>query len=139
MSCPTVTKHLGDRAPLRPGLVGHERLAQQAGGRFFGVLGRLDQLHPLGHRVGPRLVAAGDLECQCTIVVGTDGHSLAPSAGVHLGLDDDQAAPERIVGLGGLRRGGHHDPFRNRDPGFLEQLFRLIFVNLHRARILILE
>ncbi len=136
---PDGDQHLGDGASLSTGLVGDQRFAQQAGGGFFRIGGRLDQLHPLGHRLGPGLLPAGDLEREGAIVVGPDRDSLAPAAGVHLGLDDDQPASERIVGFGGLRRSGRHDPFRNRDAGLLEQLFRLIFVNLHRASILILE
>ena len=43
-------QHLGDRLALGAGLVGDQRLAQQAGGRLLGLVGRLDELHPLGHR-----------------------------------------------------------------------------------------
>ena len=111
---------LGDRLTLGAGLVGDERLAEQAGGRLHGVLARADELYALGHAVGPGLLAAGDLERLGAVDLGTDRDALAATAGVDLRLDHDQAAAERVVGRGRLLRRRHHDPRGDRDSGRLE-------------------
>ena len=124
-------QHLGDRLPLRAGLVGDEGLAQQAGGGLLGLGRGLDELNALGHAVGPGLLAAGDRQGLVAVDLGADGDPLASAAGVDLGLDDDQAAAERVVGLGGLVGRRDHDPLRDGDPGLLKQFLRLIFVDFH--------
>ena len=95
---------LGDGLPFRPRLVGHERLAEHARGRGDGLFGRADELHPLGHPLGARLAAAGDLERLLAVDLGADGHPLAPPPRVDLRLDHDQAAAQALVGRRRLLR-----------------------------------
>ncbi len=82
-------EHFRDRAALRSRLVGHEGLAQQTGGGLLCVFSRFDELHPLGHRLGPGLLAAGDLERERPVVVRADCNPLSPPARVNLGLHHD--------------------------------------------------
>ena len=126
-------QHLRDRLPLGAGLVGDQGLAEQARRRPCGVLLRPDELDALGHPVVAGLQAAGDLQGLAPVVVGADGDPLAAAAGVDLGLDDDQAAAELVVGLGRLLGRGRDDPVGDGDPGGLEQILRLVLVDFHGA------
>ena len=102
MSWPTVTSTFEIDLTLGAGLIGDQRLAEQAGGGLFGVLLGSDELDALGHPVGPGLLAAGDLERLAAVDLGADRDPLASPARVDLGLDDDQAAAELVVSLGRL-------------------------------------
>ena len=88
-------QHLGDELALRAGLVGHQRLAQQAGRGVLRLLGDRTSCTPLAIEAGRGLLSAGDLERLVAVSLRTDRHPLAAAAGVHLGLDHDQAAAQR--------------------------------------------
>ena len=124
-------QHLGDELSLGARLVGHERLAQQAGRGVLRLLGRAHELHALGHVRGPRLASAGDRERLVAVVLWTDRHALAAAPGVDLGLQHHRLAAELVERRQGLgRAAGDEAPGHGRALGG-QQLFRLVFVDLH--------
>ena len=71
-------QHLGNRLTRCAGLIRDQRLAQQACRSLLGLGGRLHELHTLGHALGTRLLAAGDLQRQVAVDLGADRDPLAP-------------------------------------------------------------
>ncbi len=118
MAGAAATSSLLTSRPSGPGLFGDQHLAEHGLGLFVNVLGGLAQL---------------DAALEAALE-----RSLAASAGVDLRFDDDQlrACGEEFFGdcFGGFRRvanvpGGHGDAVLG------EQLFGLVFVNVHRNKV----
>ncbi len=108
---PLLDQEPADFPPLGPGLVRDELPAQKRRRELLRLLGALHDLDPAG---------------------------LAPAAGVDLRLDDArpaQLARERAGFLGGRR----HAPLGHRHAERSQQLFGLVFVDVHRKIILNVE
>jgi hypothetical protein len=60
-----------------------------------------------------------------------DAAALAAATGVNLGLDHPDLAAQGFGCLDRVIHGGAVNPARNRHAEFLQELFALIFVNLH--------
>src|SRR5262249_36922851 len=106
-------QHLADALPLLAGLFGDQRVPEHHLGDLGALVARPDELD-----AAPLLAAVLEV-------------ALAAAAGVDLGLEDHRPADvvEGPLRLGG--RGGH-DAARDGRPSGREQLFRLVFVDLHR-------
>ena len=93
-----------NEAAFGAGLVGDERGAEDSGRMFADLRKRASQL---------------------------DAASLAATAGVNLRLDDPERAAQLLRGSHGLIDGEGGDAARSPDTELLEELLRLILVNVH--------
>ncbi len=101
-----------------PGLLGDEHVAQHPGGFGGRFRRRLDEPHAA--------LAAG-------IVLEASG---AAAAGVNLRLHHVDRAGQRCGDFLGLLRRIGDAALRHRDAEFLQQGFRLVFVNVHRGAVI---
>ena len=101
-----------DGLSLRPGLGGHQPVAQQISGHRFRFLAAVDQLNP---------ALTGDI----------DDRSLAAAAGVDLRFQHGRLPAKVDEGIGGgLGRVGDVSAGHG-NARFAENLLRLVFVDLH--------
>ena len=105
-----------DHAPRRPGLDGHQRLAQHLLG------GSLDLVDRLGEPHAALVAGVGLLEL-----------ALAAAAGVDLRLHHPHRARQRLRGLDRLIHRDGGSALRQRHAELTQQLLGLVFVDVHAA------
>ncbi len=98
--------------PFRPGLDGHQRMAEKTARNAARVVRRSHQL-------------------DAVLRIVLFDRAFAASAGVDLRLDDGEFPAEFVERIGNRSRSVGHDASRNGDAGLRENLLGLIFVDLH--------
>jgi hypothetical protein len=106
--------HLAHHAAGLAGLDGDQGLVEHLAGELRGLLGRLDEVDPA-------------LEAILEV-------ALAAATGVNLGLDDQLGAGEFLRGGSCLFGGGCNLALGARDLESIEELLRLVFVDVHGRR-----